>query len=169
MRWRRALARLGEPTHARAALETAEDQLGDSLSVTKPEWVAPFDQAALASESALTLLDLHLLPQAAEAAERALALRNPSRARSRAFSQVTLARVLVAQGQVEQACAVGDDLLGSCQSLGSHRVSRQLMELELALAPYGGNRLVREFLDRMAVVSRHRKLLLAGLTLTEDS
>ncbi|MGW7517826.1 hypothetical protein ACWGJ2_19785 [Streptomyces sp. NPDC054796] len=161
----RALGQMGEASGARRALEGAEEYLRAGEPSAAPSWVAPFDEAALASESASTLLDLGLLSQAEQEAERALSLRDATRARSRAFGQMTLAQVLIARGQVDAACTVGHEVLGACQSLGSHRISRRMTELGASLAPFGDSRSVRALVDRMAEVEGHRTLLLASLTL----
>jgi hypothetical protein len=163
----RALARLGDATRARRALETAREELALAGTSATLDWVAPFDEAALSSETASSLLDLRVLPAAFREAEQALALRDASRARSRAFGQIALTQILVAQGQVDAACTVGHDLLGSCQLLGSLRISHQLAELRVQFAPYSSTRAVRDLLDRMAVVAQHRRLLLASLTVPE--
>ncbi|WP_405735132.1 hypothetical protein OG607_41990 [Streptomyces sp. NBC_01537] len=163
----RALARLGDATHAQRALEAAHEELGRAGTSIAPEWVAPFDEAALSSESASTLLDLGVLPAAAREAERALALRDAGRARSRVFGQIALTQILLAQGHLEAACAVGNDLLGACQSLGSLRISHQLADLGRQFTPYRNVGAVGDLLDRMAVVAQHRRLLLASLALPE--
>lgn len=165
----RALARLGDSKQAQRSLDSAREQLAAADPASAPDWVAPFDHAALASETASVLLDLRMLPAAAEEANRALKLRDASRARSRTFGQITLAQILIAQDQVDAACAVTHGLLGTCQSLGSVRISSELAALQAAFQPYAGMRTVKELVDRMAVVARHRRLLLASLSIPEGS
>jgi tetratricopeptide (TPR) repeat protein len=165
----RALARLGYGKQAQHSLDAARDELAAADTAFIPDWVAPFDYAALASEAASTLLELRELPTAIEEANRALELRDASRARSRCLGQITLAHALIAHDQVEAACCVTHDLLGTCQSLGSVRISQQLAALQTALESYAGSRWVKEVLDRMTVVAQHRRLLLASLTVTEGS
>ncbi|WP_369228526.1 hypothetical protein AB5J52_48665 (plasmid) [Streptomyces sp. R39] len=165
----RALARLGYAKQAQQSLDSAREELAAADTVYVPNWVAPFDDAALASEAASTLLELRVFPAALEEANRALELRDASRARSRGLGQITLAKTLIAQGQVEAACAVTDDLLETCQSLGSIRISRELADLQVSLEPYASSRPVKETIDRMTGVARHRRLLLASLTAPEGS
>ncbi|MFF7644112.1 hypothetical protein [Streptomyces canus] len=163
----RALAALGQAKQAQQSLDSAREELAAVDTALIPNWVAPFDEAALASEAASILLELRAFPEALDEAKRALKLRDASRARSRGFGQITLAKILIAQDQVEAACVVSDDLLDACQSLGSVRISRELADLQVSLEPYGNSRPVKETLDRMSGVARHRRLLLASLTVPE--
>ncbi|WP_237540375.1 MULTISPECIES: hypothetical protein [unclassified Streptomyces] len=163
----RALAQLKSEREAQRALDTARGALALAHTAPASQWVAPFDEAALASEAASVLLDLGALKAAAKEAERALALRDTSRVRSRAFGQVTLARVLLAQGQPDAACSVGMELLNACQSVTSLRLSTQLDALQ---ADFGQHRQVpevRELLSRMTATAQHRRLLLGSLALPE--
>lgn len=163
----RALARLGYAKQAQQSLDSAREELAAADTAYTPNWVAPFDDAALASEAASTLLELRVFPAALEEANRALELRDASRARSRGLGQITLAKTLIAQDQVEAACAVADDLLETCQTLGSVRISRELADLQVSLEPYATSRPVNEILDRITGVARHRRLLLASLSAQE--
>ncbi|MFI1700385.1 hypothetical protein ACH419_30990 [Streptomyces bobili] len=163
----RALAQLNTKREAQRALDTAREALALTHTTPGSQWVAPFDEAALASEAACVFLDLGALKAAAKEAERALALRDASRVRSRAFGQVTMARVLLAQGQPDAACSVGMELLDACQSVTSLRLSSQLDGLQ---ADFGQHRQVpevRELLSRMTTTAQHRRLLLGSLALPE--
>ncbi|MEU7072913.1 hypothetical protein AB0B30_27660 [Streptomyces narbonensis] len=163
----RALARRDEGRGARQALDSARDALSLAASVPMSPWVAPFDEAALASEAASALLDLGALDAAADEAARALALRDASRVRSRAFGQVTLARVLLAQEHVDAACQVGVELLTAGQSVTSLRLSSQLALLQRDFGHHRQVPEVRDLLSRMAEAARHRRLLLGSLALPE--
>ncbi|GLX22532.1 hypothetical protein [Streptomyces lavendulae] len=163
----RALARRDEGRGARQALDSAREALSLAASVPMSPWVAPFDEAALASEAASALLDLGTLDAAADEATRALALRDASRVRSRAFGQVTLARVLLAQEHVDAACQVGVELLTAGQSVTSLRLSSQLALLQSDFGLHRQVPEVRDLLSRMAEAARHRRLLLGSLTLPE--
>ena len=163
----RALAQLNEGDEAQRALDTAREALALARIARASQWVAPFDEAALASEAASALLDLGFLKAATQEAERALALRGPSRVRSRAFGQVTLARVLLARGQTDEACSVGMALLDACQSVMSSRLSSQLESLQAEFTQYRQVPEVRDLLSRMTATAQHRRLLLGSLALPE--
>src|SRR5690606_9049121 len=145
---------------AQRALDSAREALALARTAPASRWVAPFDEAALASEAASVLLDLGALKAAAKEAEHALALRDASRVRSRAFGQVTLARVLLAQGKPDAACSVGMELLNASQSVTSLRLSHQLEVLQADFDPYRQVREVRDLLSRMTAAAQHRRLLL---------
>ncbi|MFF9458081.1 hypothetical protein [Streptomyces flaveolus] len=161
----RALAQRDEGRDAHRALDSAHDALSLAATIPAPPWVAPFDEAALASEAASALLDLGALDAAAQEAVRALTLRDASRVRSRAFGQVTLARVLLAQEQVDAACQVGLELLTAGQAVTSLRLSSQLDLLQAEFHRHRQLPAVRDLLSRMAATSRNRRLLLSSLVL----
>jgi tetratricopeptide (TPR) repeat protein len=163
----RALAQLNAPDEAQRSLETAREALALAHTTPAPPWVAPFDEAALASEAASVLLDLGVLRDAAQEAERALALRDASRVRSRAFGQVTLARVLLAQAQPDAACSVAMELLNACQSVTSLRLSSQLEALQDDFTRFSQVAEVGELLSHMTATAQHRRLLLGSLALPE--
>lgn len=163
----RALAQLNAESEAQRALDSAREALALARTAPPSRWVAPFDEAALASEAASVLLDLGALKAAAKEAEHALALRDASRVRSRAFGQVTLARVLLAQRKPDAACSVGMELLNASQSVTSLRLSHQLEMLQADFDPYRQVREVRDLLSRMTTAAQHRKLLLGSLALPE--
>ncbi|MQS17332.1 hypothetical protein F7Q99_35420 [Streptomyces kaniharaensis] len=163
----RAFAQFHAEREAQRALDAARESLVLARTAPASRWVAPFDEAALASEGASVLLDLGALKAAAREAERALALRDASRVRSRAFGQVTLARVLLAQGQLDAACSVGMELLNACQSVTSLRLSSQLALLQNDFDRHHQVSEVRELLSRMTTTAQHRRLLLGSLALPE--
>lgn len=161
----RAQARLGNASGAQCALAAARNELDLIPDERTPRWVAPFDGAALASEVALVLKDLGMLTAAATEADRAVTLRGADRARSRAFGQISLADILISQGELERACAVGHEVVGACQTLGSLRITQQLNDLRHALSPYSSVRTVSDLLDHLAMADQHRGFLLASLAL----
>ncbi|MGY3677381.1 hypothetical protein [Streptomyces sp. TE33382] len=163
----RALAQLHSERDAQRALDAAREALILARNSPTSRWVAPFDEAALASEGASMFLDLGALKAAAKEAERALALRDASRVRSRAFGQITLARILLAQGQLDAACSVGMELLNACQSVMSLRLSSQLDSLQSDFGQHRQVSDVRELLALMTATAQHRRLLLGSLALPE--
>lgn len=159
----RARAKLGETDATQRALDEAHDGLATSPHNAPSRWTSSFDAAALASESALSLQDLGKLTAAVTEAERAVSLRTGDRARSRVFGQISLTLIRIQQGELDAACAVGHELLGACQALGSKRATKQLNDLARALSPYQANQRVNDLLDRLVAVSRQRAILFAGI------
>ncbi|MFJ4689488.1 hypothetical protein [Streptomyces sp. NPDC088789] len=93
----RALAQRHDHTGALKALDAARRQLDQIPAEPVPDWIAPFDRAAFTSGAAWVHHDLGDLSAAAVEAQRAVTLRGPERRRSRAFSQLCLARILLAR------------------------------------------------------------------------
>jgi transcriptional regulator with XRE-family HTH domain len=128
-------------------------------------WVSRFDEGALASESARCLLELGDLRQARRQAERIIALRPGDRTRSRAFGQLLLVTVLVAQGEPDEACAVAEKVLDATQQLGSYLVIQQLAGLRRLLEPYRvGSGTVAAFVPCLEEALRERLWLYRWLS-----
>jgi hypothetical protein len=89
-------------------------------------------------------------------AKRIISLRPSHRTRSRAFGQLALASVLIAQQEPDQAVGIAADVLNATQSLGSYLVISQLIQLQRQLEPYSGNAVVAEFLDCLQDAVRDR-------------
>ncbi|MEU4352481.1 helix-turn-helix transcriptional regulator [Streptomyces sp. NPDC023838] len=158
----RALAAAFQAAPAVRALNQAH-QIMETAAEGEHPWLSPFDAAALASESALVHRDLHEYGAALEHAERSVALRETGRARSLAFSRITLVSIHVHRRELDVALHVGHDLLTADPTLGSVRVVHQLDTLQDLLAPHRGYLPVRDFLARFADVRRARMLLLADI------
>ncbi|MET8473970.1 helix-turn-helix transcriptional regulator [Streptomyces sp. NPDC006422] len=158
----RALAAASHHTSASRALEQAHGAIGAPADAEHP-WLSPFDNAALASESALIMRDLERHDQALSHAESAVRLREAGRARSLALSRITLAGIHVRRADLDAAISVGNDLLSTSPTLGSVRVVRQLDDLRHLLEPHKGYRPVRDYLERFDEARRARMLLLADI------
>lgn len=163
----RALARLGEEAASRHAIAAAADFLTRTPDEEPSVWVSSFDAASLASEKALCLEDLGRLPAAAQEARNAVSLRAADRARSRVFGQISLATIHAKAEALEEACEVGFELLESCRTLGSMRITRQLDELARTLQPHRTDRPVADFLACLGEANRQRGYLLAGLNMPQ--
>lgn len=132
------------------ALRQAEQALGRVRGDEPVQWISPFDEGALASEAALCLRRLGKLSDAERHARRVLTVRVGDRVRSRAFGQITLARILLDAGQVDEAGALGMKACTVAMSLTSARVLARLRELNEALQPYASVPEVRDFLTHFA-------------------
>jgi len=140
----RGLAALPQPEPAACgeALLRAEKMLGKEPAEQPSPWISRFDEGSLASEAARCMRQLGQMAAAARQAQRILELRPGSHTRSRAFGQLLLADVLIAQSEPEQACALIQDVLDATQSLSSYLVIQQLGGLARLLAPYQANQAV---------------------------
>lgn len=114
----RGSAALGHREDCTRMLIQAEKTLDAAPAEQPSPWVSHFDEASLASETARCMRHLGDLSQAQRQAERIIELRPDTGTRSRAFGQLLLVTVLIAQGKPEQACAIAHDVLTATQSLG---------------------------------------------------
>lgn len=131
---------------ARAALERAEaeaDAGGD------PVWIAHFDRAYLADELAHCHRDLDQPKEAGACAQEALAAHPPTRERRRAIGLFLLASTLLRRRELEHACRVGAEATELLGRLRSVRCSEYLDDFREQLRPFAGERVVREFAERL--------------------
>jgi hypothetical protein len=147
----RGAAGLGESARPRELLADAETELAKGRSLGQPlsPWVSQYDQASLASDAGRCLRRLGDLAGTRVQAERIIELRPAHRARSRGLGQLTLANVLVAQGAVDEASAVAEQVLGSGLPLHSAPIARGLRALHDTLAPYRTSSAVAEIHARL--------------------
>jgi transcriptional regulator with XRE-family HTH domain len=137
-------------------LVRAEKALGSPAAEPSSPWVSNFDEGSLASEAARCMRQLGDLDEARRQAEQIVALRPSYRTRSRAFGQLALVTVLIAQGRPEEACAIAYEVLAATQSLGSFLVISQLRALHPLLQPHRGSTAVTGFLDCLEETVRER-------------
>jgi transcriptional regulator with XRE-family HTH domain len=128
-------------------------------AVSECDWTNPFDEASLAGEAALALRQLGRFGPARLHAERVIALRVGDRVRSRAFALMTLAGVFAEQRRLDDACAMGHQVLQSTVALGSLRVVQQLHALRQLLTPHRSAKAVGDFLACSADELRGRTAL----------
>lgn len=142
----------------------AEKALGASPAGSASPWVSHYDEGSLASEAARCMRQLGDLAEARRQAERIITLRPSHRTRSRAFGQLTLVTVLVAEGKPDEACSIAYDVLAATQSLGSFLVIGQLLDLQQLLQPHRGSTVVADVLTCLAETLRERLWLYHWLT-----
>jgi hypothetical protein len=123
------------------------------------EWVSGFDEGSLAMEAARCMQQLEELAEAKGQAEQVVALRVGDRTRSRAFGQLMLAALLVMEERLDEACALGYEVLVGTQALGSFRVIQELQALEQLLEPYRCIKVVADFLAHSTETLRERMWL----------
>ena len=153
----RAAAMQSRVKECRAALEAADDALLNRVGSTRAEWIAGFDEASLAGESALCFYSLGALGEAEDSARKVIELRRVGdRVRSRTFGQLTLSNVLVRAGAVEEAARIGSEICLVVESLNSARVRSGISRLGKSL---GASRAVPDvalFLDRLTQLSEKK-------------
>jgi len=93
--------------------------------------------------------DLGQLASAKRYAEQVIALRPADRPRSRAFAQLMLVSMLVAQGKIDHACAVAREALDATRSVRSYLVLEQLDNTRRILAAHRRVPEVAAFLEML--------------------
>ncbi|WP_433418758.1 hypothetical protein ACQP1V_03590 [Microtetraspora malaysiensis] len=155
----RSFAALGDSAESARLLLQAEGILdGEPTSALSP-WVGPFDEGSLALDAARSMLALGQLREARRQADRAVALRSGNRTRSRALGRLLLAKVLLAESQVGEACHVVMSVVEDTRSLGSLVVTRQLADLHGLLEAYREEEIVAEALTVLAEALEERRWL----------
>ena len=121
-----------------------------------PTWMAHYDDAQHAGDTGAALADLVLaaldnpdraaeLPRLPDAAiedacrrlEDAVDLRRPELARCRALSEIGLAKLMMATGDLDDAIALAERALATAESMRSRRVADELVRLDRLAERYG--------------------------------
>lgn len=136
---------LGDVRACTAALARAEQYLDAAKPGDEPAWSRFFDEAQLSDEFAHCFRDLGKPREALRFAERSLRLRRDSYARSKAFCHTVLATAYLQQGELEEACRTGRELIREVTRLQSVRGWEYIRDFRRRLAPYQRERAVREF------------------------
>ena len=160
----RGLAAIQQKKECGKVLLRAEKTLDNPDSEKASHWISGFDAGSLASEAARCMRQLGAYEEAEEQARRVISLRETTHTRSRAFGQIILMMVLIAQDRMEEACFVGREVLEATESLSSYLVIEQLREVQDLLLPYRSNKAVADFLHQLRDALRERFLLYRRLT-----
>lgn len=155
----RGHAALGDGQQCSEQLRQAERALSRPAREAPSPWVSAFDEASLAAEAARCFQQLGQLVAARRQAERVVELRPRERARSRAFAQLMLTSILVAQGRPDEGCAVAGEVLDTTRALGSYLVVRQLQQLDDLMAAHSRSPDLRIFRERLRDELRARRWL----------
>jgi len=155
----RGHAAMMEPGECTRLLVEAERALEGSHAKPPSPWISGFDEGSLASEAARCMQQLGDLGEARRQAERVVALRPGDRTRSRAFGQLILVRVLIAEGKPDEACALAQGVLDTTRALGSFLVLQQLLDLKHLVERHRANSVVADFLSRLEEGLRERMWL----------
>ena len=132
----RALACLRRRADCARAVHKAETALDRPAPDARSPWVSPFDHGSLAAEACQAFETLGDLPAARRHAELVVTLRDGNHVRSRAFGQLRLAGILLAQGELDHACTITVDALQHSGGVSSRRVSQLVRSLHISLTPH---------------------------------
>ena len=135
----RAYARLKDEKAATAALTAAETALSSSRPADEPTWISYFTPADLEDETAHCMHDLGQHDQTQRIVRAAVADLDPSRVRRLAIDTALLATSLAESGQVEEACAVGQEAVRHAGRTQSVRTRLRINDMRQALRPYAAH------------------------------
>ena len=125
-----ALSRSGDVGATEQALGEARDAFARTTDRPEPSWMSSYGWGHLLHDEALCQRNLGRGGEAVRAAELALGVEERVRfERPRAFTLGVLAIGHAQAGNVEQACATGQDLLALAARLHSARVRGRVAEL----------------------------------------
>jgi hypothetical protein len=152
-------AQLGDVRRFCTAAEEAEDAHAGSDGAAEPHWLRGFDTAELigtigARYRDLSRHDQRHAPGAVMYLSRALELRDPSRARNRAFDLVALARVYLLTGEPDRSAATVRSALPHVDPHRPGRLHRKVIEWHREAAPFAAVPIIaetRERIDRLAL------------------
>jgi transcriptional regulator with XRE-family HTH domain len=115
------------------ALHVAETTLDRADRSHDPQWISYFDEAYMSAKFGHCFRALGQPKKAETFAKRSLDM-DPTYVRGRAFNLALLATSYVQQGEVEQACLVGQQAVRLARELNSKRAVRYISEVADGLA-----------------------------------
>jgi hypothetical protein len=126
-------------------LTEAERLLELSSPEDEPRWISYFTCAYLADEMAHAFHDLGRPPAARREAADALEGVDTTHVRRLAIDAALLASTWLRSGDIEQACAVGQEAVTYAARTRSGRCVRRISDLSADLGAYAGVAVVDEF------------------------
>ncbi|WP_223198819.1 helix-turn-helix domain-containing protein [Solihabitans fulvus] len=152
-----AYAQMGQVREFHRAIGNAQDCFATRDPAAEPSWLEAFDEAELEGVIGARLRDLaahdpRQAPLAEQHIRRALALRDPTLVRNRAFDVIGLARTRMVAGEPEDACQLIQGVLPTAVRLRSGRVLRKLQDFARESADHRALPAVRETRDAIRTV-----------------
>ena len=149
-----AYAKLQRPSAFLRAADKAYAAFSESNPTEDPYWVRYFDEAEIAGTLGGRLLELArhdsgFAGEAAQSIDQAIALRRPKRLRSSALDRLGIVEARLIEGELEEACRLGNNALAVVEQTGSHRVQRKLQRVYKQTADLTNVAAVAEFRDNV--------------------
>jgi hypothetical protein len=149
----RGLAKMSRRADALRAVALADESFSERRLDADPKWLAYYDPAQHAGDTAHALMDLSIQGTKTDAVRRfqtAVSGHVNIAARSRVMSQAKLATLVMATGDPRDGVTIGNRALGAATSIRSNRVADCLRELARYSQPHDGIAEVRDFRHRIA-------------------
>jgi hypothetical protein len=151
-----ALARLGRHKEAHAQVEIADGYFAERNVGEDPPWVSYYDEAEHQGSTARAMMPAAVRDKNVEPArarlEAAIRLHDQHHPRSRAFSGVRLASLLMQAGDPHEAAAVGREVVDAATRLRSDRLAAEIRQLSSLAARHARIGEVAELRDHIAEV-----------------
>ncbi|WP_433869241.1 XRE family transcriptional regulator [Saccharopolyspora sp. CA-218241] len=136
----RLLAVTGRHDEARAEIDRADAHFADRDPAAEPPWLCYYDEAEHQGSTGKALIPIATARQAPEIAlprlETAVTLHTETYPRSRAFSRVRIAALLLSSGHPHAAVPVGHQAFDNAAPVRSPRLARELRTLVTAADPH---------------------------------
>ncbi|CRY81440.1 hypothetical protein SAMN05421776_103522 [Nocardia farcinica] len=149
-----AYAMLERPTAFRRTCDKAKSVLADADRAADPYWIEYFDDAELSGTVGGRLLqmarrDPGLAGEAADEISRAIDLRRPDRRRAAALDQLNMVEARLIEGELEEACRVGQAAIAVAEHTASDRVAKKLARVYNRTGRFANVRVVADLRERM--------------------
>lgn len=144
----KAYARMGDRVQCHEQMRRAERMAGRIRRSEEPPETGYVQRGLLEVQHAEALRQLGDLAPAQAYAEEALTTAESSHLRSQVHRFATLALVLAARGQVEEAAGVADRMLDGVQGMESRRLRERVLAVCGAIRAKGAGSAAREFVER---------------------
>lgn len=147
-------ARLGERADCERSLSVAAGAFEQAAPANDPDWIASADQAYLAGQFGNAYLDLGQPARAERYLRSSLAGYRAPYVRRRAMATALLARSYLDQGELEQACLIGEDAVALAEALKSRRTLASIADLTSRMEPR--EQAAREFTEKAVALLQQR-------------
>lgn len=142
------LAIYGGQRECQRLIGLAERAFNRVQAEIEPSWIGFIDEGELAGKFGRCFRDLGQTKQADSFLALSMQRHKPIYPRSRAITQLIWASTYVRQGELEEACRLGNDALIAIGPIRSERTRDYLRELHNGLAPYHRVSVVADFLEQ---------------------
>jgi tetratricopeptide (TPR) repeat protein len=145
-------ARLGNASDCERALLAASGASEQADHARDPDWIASTDQPYLLGQFGTCYLDLGRPARAERYVRQAFGGHRPDFVRRRAMGATLLARSLLDQGELQEACNLGVQAVTLTAGLKSRRALAAVADLHGRLAPYRGEQVAKDLAARAAAL-----------------
>jgi len=149
----------GDASECRRAIDAARDALRNSAPESgEPAWCYWMDEGTISEQIGNCLMGLNDYPSACDHLESSLKLQQGSQVREGAVRLTRLGSAYIGQDEPERACEVGTRAIETLSSqVDSTRIVSLIRRLRDDLEPYRRVPAVREFSDRVNVLSQSQR------------